>query len=250
MTTLTVNSVDFYIGRRLSYEDSLCTVRWIGSLSGAKGTWIGVEWDDVSRGKHNGVHQGEQIFNCLSRSDTSASFIKPTRKPDPERTVLEAIWFKYGNSSANSTETEVVVISGKIAEEVGFDKIAQEQAQLTELKIVLIDQLVVNGVAPRGSNLATISKAQQDLSEACPNIEELDLGFNVVESWHDIADICVALPKLRTLRAGYAIETLSIHSISKFSLISVLVVFASRPSTTLSIRTPSPKSNGYMCMNA
>ncbi|KAJ9653435.1 hypothetical protein H2198_007383 [Neophaeococcomyces mojaviensis] len=202
MSTFTVNSIDFYIGRRLSYEGSLCTVRWIGTLSGSKGTWLGVEWDDVSRGKHDGVHHGRRIFDCLSKSATPASFVKSARKPDTERTVLEAIRFKYGSNTANGTEAEAVIISGKVAEEVGFDKIAQEQAQLAGLKIVLVDQLIVNGVAPRGSSPDTIFKAQQELSETCPNIEELDLGFNVVEGWHDIADICVALPKLRTLRAG------------------------------------------------
>jgi len=233
MSAPTAKPVNFYIGRRLSYEGWLCTIRWIGGLSGTEGTWIGVEWDDVSRGKHDGVHRGERIFTCLSRSGTPASFVKSTRKSDPERTVLEAIRFKYGSNSTNDTESDIVIISGKVAEEVGFGKIAQEQAQLSELKIVLIDQLVVTGVGPRGSSPAVISQIQQELSETCPNIEELDLGFNVIESWCDISDICVALPKLRTLRAWYANGILSLHCIFELLLISVLVVFVLHPSTTL-----------------
>ena len=32
------------------------------------GIWIGVEWDDPSRGKHDGVHEGHRYFS--TRSDT------------------------------------------------------------------------------------------------------------------------------------------------------------------------------------
>ena len=30
------------------------------------GEWVGVEWDDSSRGKHNGEHDGVQYFTCRS----------------------------------------------------------------------------------------------------------------------------------------------------------------------------------------
>jgi len=199
--------IETYVGRRLSYEGHLCTVRYYGPLAGSSGSWLGVEWDNVSRGKHSGKHKGEQIFICRSKSTTAASFIRPTRKADPELTVLEAIRFKYGMGSADGTsENKVVVISGKVAEEVGFDKIAREQAQLTKLRIVLIDQMVVNGIVPRGSTATSILHAQKELGKTCPNITELDIGWNTIENWSQVLEICAALPKLTTLRVGYAIE--------------------------------------------
>jgi len=198
-----------YVGRRLSFESHLCTVRYHGPLAGTNGLWLGVEWDDPSRGKHDGRHKDEQIFTCRCDSATAASFIRPNRKPDRERTVLEAIKFKYGAGSADAAaDVDVVVISGKVAEEVGFDKIAKEQAQLTELRIVLIDQLVVNGIAPRGSPVRHVSNAQGELLEMCPNITELDLGWNTIEHWSQVGDVCAALPKLTTLKLGYAIEVI------------------------------------------
>lgn len=201
-------TAEFYVGRRLSYDQTLCTVRFLGSLNGTKGEWLGVEWDSPSRGKHNGQHQGQRIFACQSASETSASFIRPTRKPDQERTVLEAIRYKYSSSLPNGSESsaQAVVISGKIAEEVGFDKIAQEQAQLADLRIVLLDQLCVNGVAPRGASQTALFQAQQELSRTCPNVTELDIGLNTIETWQDVADICSALPKLKVLKAEYAKE--------------------------------------------
>lgn len=193
-------ATDLYVGRRLSFEGSLCTVRYTGRLPETKGEWLGVEWDDPSRGKHDGKHKGTQIFNCLSSSPTAASFIKSSRIPDPERTVLEAIRFKYASSPNDSNANDLVVISGKVAEEVGFDKVAKEQSQLSELRIALVDQLVVNGIAPRAASHNAILDAIQELAETCPNITELDLGWNTIEDWQHVAYICSALPKLKVLR--------------------------------------------------
>ncbi len=54
----------FYPGRRLSFEGNLCTVRYIGPVAGTKGQWLGVEWDDPTRGKHSGEHDGKRYFAC------------------------------------------------------------------------------------------------------------------------------------------------------------------------------------------
>lgn len=199
-----------YVGRRLSFEGHLCTIRYQGPLAGTTGLWLGVEWDNPSRGKHDGTYKGEKIFACLSASASAASFIRPSRKPDQERTVLEAIKHKYGmDATKGESKDDPVVISGKVAEEVGFDKIAKEQAQFAELRVVLVDQLVVNGIVPRGSPANTISDAQKELSATCPNITELDIGWNTFEHWSQIAPICAALPKLTTLKLGYAIDLMS-----------------------------------------
>lgn len=197
-------ATEFYPGRRLSYDGSLCTVRFHGTLNGTKGAWLGVEWDDPARGKHNGKHQDQQIFTCQSDAETAASFIRPTRKSNEERTVLEAIRHKYSSSLSNESggNLDVVVISGKVAEEVGFEKIAHEQAQLADLRIVLLDQLVVNGIATRCASSSSIIQAQKELCQTCPNIHEIDVGWSTIERWQDIADICAALPNLRILKAG------------------------------------------------
>jgi len=53
-----------YEGQRVSYEGSLCTVRYIGAVRDTKGQWLGVEWDDPTRGKHSGQHNGIRYFEC------------------------------------------------------------------------------------------------------------------------------------------------------------------------------------------
>lgn len=52
------------IGQRLSYDGVVCTVRYVGQVAGTTGAWLGVEWDDPTRGKHDGSHKGVKYFEC------------------------------------------------------------------------------------------------------------------------------------------------------------------------------------------
>ena len=53
-----------YPGQRLSFSGALCTVRYVGAVESTKGDWLGVEWDEPSRGKHDGSHKGVRYFQC------------------------------------------------------------------------------------------------------------------------------------------------------------------------------------------
>lgn len=53
-----------HVGQRLSYDGALCTVRYVGEVAGTSATWLGVEWDDAGRGKHDGSHKGTRYFSC------------------------------------------------------------------------------------------------------------------------------------------------------------------------------------------
>ena len=57
-----------HIGKRLSFGGDLCTVLYIGDVKGTKGKWLGVEWDDASRGKHAGEAGGVRYFECMYQS--------------------------------------------------------------------------------------------------------------------------------------------------------------------------------------
>lgn len=50
------------VGERIQVNDDIATIRYIGPVEGTKGEWLGVEWDDGSRGKHDGTHQGKRYF--------------------------------------------------------------------------------------------------------------------------------------------------------------------------------------------
>lgn len=53
-----------FVGQRLSLKGQTCTVRYVGAVAEKKGEWLGVEWDDASRGKHDGTHDGTSYFKC------------------------------------------------------------------------------------------------------------------------------------------------------------------------------------------
>ncbi|KAL2416147.1 hypothetical protein ABEF91_004316 [Exophiala dermatitidis] len=267
-----MSSSEPYIGQRRSYGRALCTVRYIGTLANTKGEWLGVEWDDVSRGKHDGQHEGRRIFHCLSSSPTAASFVRPSRPRDTERTLLEAIKFKYAaaitasddpprqsspaaNSQATATSTSdnVIEIDGKVVEEVGFDKVQKQQSMLSDLKIVLVDELVVCGIAPRGASREEIKVAQEELATTCPNIVELDVGWNVIETWQGLVDICAPLPKLKILKASglrlgeFGVEYLPTHPQNPFKQIEELQMNECllRPAQILSILSSAEPIDGF-----
>ncbi|ETN44738.1 uncharacterized protein HMPREF1541_10408 [Cyphellophora europaea CBS 101466] len=196
----------FYHQKRLVLDGNLCTVRYHGPLEGTSGEWLGVEWDDPTRGKHDGSHKGKRVFQCLSTSPTAASFIRPARKPDETRTVLQAIKYKYehapqANGSLKGPGYQIIEISKKKVEEVGFDKINEQMSHLENLKVVLLDQLKVSGLT-KSVVKADVQAARTELAETCPNIIELDVGWNPIEDWNDILLTCSALKKLRTLKAS------------------------------------------------
>ena len=87
-----------------------------------------------------------------------------------------------------------IVISGKVAEEVGFDKIRRQQAQLHELKIVILDGMRVAA--------ATASNGQEKpVKDVCPKVTELDISRNLFLEFGTVVEICAQLESLRSLRA-------------------------------------------------
>ncbi|KAI4153515.1 MAG: hypothetical protein LQ340_002274 [Diploschistes diacapsis] len=195
----------FHIGQRISYSSALCTIRFIGSVAGTKGEWLGVEWDDPKLGKHAGEHNGIQYFKCLSPNSTAASFVRPSRPADPALSFLDALRQKYApdDAPAGHQEDNPIEFSGKLVEEVGFEKIRQQQAILQELRIVILDGMRVTG--PQGPSSVPDIQSEKwqaslnDIAVTCPKIRELDLSRNLIERWVDVVGICKALHDLRRL---------------------------------------------------
>jgi hypothetical protein len=99
-----------------------------------------------------------------------------------------------GENISNQT---VIRISGKEAEEVGFEKIARQQGQLQNLRIVVLDDMLVKAYDEQNTNL---EDNLDKILETCPNITDLDLGRNLFETLSEISEICDRLPRLKFLR--------------------------------------------------
>ena len=82
-------------------------------------------------------------------------------------------------------------------EEVGFEKIRQQLAELQELRVVVLDG-------------ACITAVESDLEKQNLKITELDLSRNLMEDWREITVICKSLHCLKSLKLEY-VRYVSIH---------------------------------------
>ncbi|PTU18321.1 hypothetical protein P175DRAFT_0526076 [Aspergillus ochraceoroseus IBT 24754] len=229
-----------WVNQRRSYNGDLCTIRYVGKVDGTAGEWLGVEWDDPTRGKHSGKHQGVNYFTCTRKHPTAGSFVRPSRPADSPRSFLEALREKYASEfeqtlarqagAAGSAEDfpRPIEFNGKVAEEVGFDKIRKQLAELEELKIVLLDGLRVAGVLAQAAETERREKAGKEVEQTCPKIVELDLSRNLLASWTDLADICRRLGRLKLLRLnsnrfGPVVEGLTFDGIEELHLADTLL---------------------------
>lgn len=112
-------------------------------------------------------------------------------------TFLEALQEKYA-SEVTADQTPIssgpqIIISGKVAEEIGFDKIRKQQARLHELKVVILESLRIE----RASDPGVQGKS---IKEVCPKVVELNLSRNLLTRLEDVVHICSQLDALRGLR--------------------------------------------------
>ncbi|XP_077201808.1 tubulin-specific chaperone E isoform X2 [Paroedura picta] len=148
------------VGRRILCNGEYGTVLYVGSVPPTAGTWLGVEWDNYQRGKHNGTHEGIQYFKC--RHPTGGSFIRPN-KANFGVDFLSAVKKRYGlNDDVQGTENETetsLVIGRKTVERVGFDSIKEKQKQLNTLNDISVDDCAVSLAGP-----------EDEIRKTCPSI--------------------------------------------------------------------------------
>lgn len=125
----------------------------------------------------------------------SGSFIKSTRSPDGARSFFDALVFQYG-SQVGMTEVQ---IGGKMVEMLGFEKLQMMQRQFNELQVVSVSRCCVDRLGGEDEN-------DWDL----PMLKELDLGFNLIESFDVIVKLLqrLHLDKLSIIGNRFSHSTL------------------------------------------
>lgn len=134
-------------------------------------------------------------FNYLNyRHPTSGSFVRPG-KVKTGISCPDSIRNRYGlvnDDLAGVDRDNIASLKAKInapfLEMVGFEKINKKQSTFNQLKIVALrEQRISHAGEPA------------ELLELCPNIIELDLSKNLINSWQIIAEICSQLRSLQSL---------------------------------------------------
>uniref|UniRef100_A0A8D0HGZ2 Tubulin-specific chaperone E n=1 Tax=Sphenodon punctatus TaxID=8508 RepID=A0A8D0HGZ2_SPHPU len=152
------------------------------------GLWLGVEWDNPHRGKHNGNHEGTQYFSC--RHPTGGSFIRPS-KANFGIDFLTALKTHYGLNDEQDAECKKegsLVIGRKTVELVGFDSIKEKQNQLNKLIDISVRECAVSHAGPK-----------EEIKRTCPNIMQMDLSKNLLSSWEKVIDIAYQTENLEIL---------------------------------------------------
>ncbi|KAL0577802.1 hypothetical protein V5O48_004169 [Marasmius crinis-equi] len=140
------------VGDRISYQGNLATVKFIGAVEKSTGTWLGIEWDDPSRGKHDGVKDGKRYFDC--RFPNAGSFIRQSVNVLCGVSFLEGLSSKYIEAFHGANTQEKVILgssNGAIeVEAVNLDKIRGKFSDLGRLREVSLENELIARVDPPG----------------------------------------------------------------------------------------------------
>lgn len=166
-------------------------MRYVGPVDGHADTWLGIEWDDPTRGKHDGATGGRRYFTCSS-STSAASFVRP-KKLTPHTSLAAAIVQRYAWSpDADHAESAVVNTAGgrtRPIEVVGAQKVGTRQSVLENLHVI--------GVV--GCPVRTAEDVPGQLAELVPNVQECDASGTCVDRWESVFGMVAALPSLASL---------------------------------------------------
>ncbi|XP_053766181.1 tubulin-specific chaperone E isoform X2 [Panthera pardus] len=116
------------IGRRVEVNGEHATVRFSGVVPPVAGLWLGVEWDNPARGKHDGSHEGIVYFKC--RHPTGGSFVRPN-KVNFGVDFLTAVNNRYvlEDGPEEDGKEQPVTIGNKPVETIGFDSVVKQQSE-------------------------------------------------------------------------------------------------------------------------
>ncbi|XP_072912738.1 tubulin-specific chaperone E isoform X2 [Hemitrygon akajei] len=176
------------VGRRIACRDEYGTVRFVGKVTSTSGIWLGVEWDNPERGKHNGTHEGVQYFQCSH--PTGGSFIRP-QKANFGVDFLSAVKDRYGpegNQGIQDCQGNPVHWCKKPIELLGNPGAEIKQRWFETSLIVSVVDCKVSHVVD-----------EDEISSICPNVIELNLAKNLFVSWDQVAQITRHLRKLEHL---------------------------------------------------
>ena len=99
------------LGVRVEVGRDKATIRWKGVV-GESGEWLGVEWDNPERGKHDGTHRGVRYFSPVGNADC-CSFIRREKVTQWRIPLEEAVKEKYGKSNKEQIK-DIGILSLKV----------------------------------------------------------------------------------------------------------------------------------------
>ncbi|KAG9014067.1 hypothetical protein FRB94_000265 [Tulasnella sp. JGI-2019a] len=180
------------INQRVAILSDIGTIRFIGTVAGHSGDWLGIEWDNPTRGKHDGSKDGIRYFPCVA-SGNPASFIRPSATNlTYGQPFLAALKAKYVDAKEDVGDTEEVILGSSAgAIKVEAPRLASVRSRLSDIERLRVVSLDGNEVCGPGEPGEIANKSLQ--------IETLDLSRTLISWWSDVLLIVQQLPRLKSL---------------------------------------------------
>lgn len=179
------------VGARVKYKGAVGTVRFLGQLKhqGAE-QWVGVQWDDASRGKHSGSHAGTHYFT--SSVPNAASFVKASKLGSGGRsTFSQAARRRFEDALDRSHRDHTLVVGGGVVDIAEEGRLAERLSMLAELDVSDMGVAVITGVGDDvaaslpslryvrlAHSLFTCVRAVLRLMECLPHVQVMDVSHN------------------------------------------------------------------------
>ena len=190
------------LGKRVELNEKTAKIKYVGPLKHKKDykeneIWLGLEWDDKTRGKHNGTVEGFEYFKTTN-GDNSGSLVKMT-KVNIGQTFKGAIGYKYnfyeeeGNDYHKDVDKALekdnfIVTDKKIIniELVGKEKAAKKFSEFEYMPCIDLNYSYINSLG-------------NDLSNILPRLKELSLTRTLLTKWSEFLDILIQFKNLTLL---------------------------------------------------
>lgn len=184
-------------GRVQDLEGFRGTILYIGPVAAAKNPndiWLGIEWDDPTRGKHDGscVDKSGNSVRHFQCPEGSGSFVKPNKLLFG-KSFEEALRERYVGLDAPEESPGDIVPDAFVLTSTGVQKNIEFLGEHKIRKRQQID--VLTKITMRNCSLST---AGGDFRSTAGHFVELDLQDNLLSSWKEVGEIAVQLPKLQS----------------------------------------------------
>ncbi|XP_057698475.1 tubulin-specific chaperone E [Corythoichthys intestinalis] len=168
------------LGRRVLCGQHRATVRFVGAVPPTEGVWLGVEWDDPTRGKHDGSREGVRYFTCSH--PTGGSFVRPS-KASFGADFLSVLRQRYDDEESD----EEIKVSGKTLKWTEV-----KERSLESFSVILLENCPVNGPGVDGQ-----------IRQTTPNVRWLNLSGSLLCGWDDVAAVARQLEHLEGLHLSF-----------------------------------------------
>ena len=190
------------LGKRVELNEKTAKIKYVGPLKhkkdfNEKEIWLGLEWEDKTRGKHNGTVEGFEYFKTIN-DEKSGSLVKMT-KVNVGQSFKGALGYKYnfydeeGNDYHKNVDKALekdnfIITDKKIIniELVGKEKAAKKFSQFEFMPCIDL-------------NFSYINLLENNLSTILPRLRELSLTRTLLTKWSEFLNILEQFKNLTLL---------------------------------------------------